>query len=288
MKVYDSFCFFNELETLELRLNILNDYVDYFVLSESSVTHTGKPKPYYYEENKHMFEKFNHKIIHLKIEDTPEDFMNLPYINDPNTPDGVEVSKIHNYIKTQTDRFDKQTQIDYGRDFFQKESVRRGFINCDDDDIILFSDLDEIPNPDILKNISEWIEKSKFLSFNQNSYYYYFNLFKEDNWYGTKMCKYKDIKNYSLNELRAGKWFEIPNGGWHFSFMGGTERVRYKIQSYCHQEMNNDRVISNIENNIKNGIDPFFRGKLNRVLLDESFPKYLLDNRRKYENMILK
>ena len=119
-KVYDCFCFFNELELLELRLNILDDYVDFFVISEANVTHTGKPKPYYFDENKHMFSKFLHKIIHLKIEDTPSDFVNLPIIEHPKTYDECELNKIYNFINTQTERFNVHTQQDYGRDFFQK------------------------------------------------------------------------------------------------------------------------------------------------------------------------
>jgi len=79
-KIYDCFCFFNELDLLELRFNILDPYVDYFVLSEASVTHTGQPKPYYYEENKKRFAKWEHKIIHLKITDTPDNFTDLPVI----------------------------------------------------------------------------------------------------------------------------------------------------------------------------------------------------------------
>ena len=77
-KIYDCFNFFNELDILELRLNILYDYVDYFVIVESSVTHSGQPKPFYLEENKERFAKFWDKIIIFKVVDTPEDFVNLP------------------------------------------------------------------------------------------------------------------------------------------------------------------------------------------------------------------
>ena len=136
-KIYDCFCFFNELDLLELRLNILDQYVDFFVLSEASVTHTGVAKPYYYEENKERFSKFANKIIHLKIEDTPNDFIELPTIIEPTSRDGICISQIHEFIKTQTNRFDRQTQVAYGRDFYQKECIRRGLINCNDEDIII-------------------------------------------------------------------------------------------------------------------------------------------------------
>lgn len=285
MKIYDTFCFFNELDLLELRLNILDPYVDYFVISESSVTHTGVDKPYYFEENKERFSKFLHKIIHLKIEDTPNDFINLPPV-DSSTPDGNCVSKIHEFIKTQTKRFDRRTQIAYGRDFFQKECVRRGLINCNDDDIILFSDCDEIPNPEILNLLPTFMSASKFFTFHQTGYYYYLNMLKEHNWKGTRMGRYKDLKDYSYNELRAEESFPLAIGGWHFSYMGGPEKVKHKIESFSAQEMNNSHVIQSITNNINNGIDPFFRSQLTQVQIDETYPKFLLENLEKYGHMI--
>ncbi len=285
-KIYDCFCFFNELDLLELRLNILDPYVDYFVISEASVTHTGKSKPYYFEENKERYSKFLHKIIHLKIEDTPNDFINLPSINDIESEDGKCVSEIYKFIETQTNRFDRHTQHHYGRDFYQKECIRRGLINCNDNDIIISSDCDEIPNPEILKDIDDYINEGKLFSFSQETYYYYLNVLKEHNWLGSRMGLYKDLKHYSYNELRGQTNNVIPFGGWHFSFMGGPDKVKTKIESYSAQEMNNSRVIDSINNNIINGIDPFFRSQLIDVQIDDSYPKYLLNNLDKYKHMI--
>ncbi len=285
-KIYDTFCFFNELDLLEMRLNILDPYVDYFVISEASVTHTGVAKPYYYEENKERFAKFNHKIIHLKIEDTPNDFINLPLIKDIESPDGKCVSLIHKFVETQTNRFDRRTQIAYGRDFFQKECVRRGLINCNDEDIIMFSDCDEIPNPDVLVLANDFLKDSKFFGFSQTGYYYYLNMLKEHGWVGTKIGRYKDLKDYSFNEFRGQPAPTLSNGGWHFSYMGGAEKVKHKIESFSAQEMNNSHVIQSITNNINNGIDPFFRSQLTQVQIDNTYPKYLLENLEKYAHMI--
>ena len=286
-KIYDCFCFFNELDLLELRLNILDPYVDYFVISEASVTHTGVAKPYYFEENKERFSKFLHKIIHLKIEDSPFDFINLPSV-DTSTPDGECVNDIHNFIKTQTKAFDRQTQTHYGRDFYQKECIRRGLLNCTDDDIIISSDCDEIPNPEVIKTIDTFINDAPFFMLSQTTYYYYLNLLKERDWKGSRIGVYKNLKKYSYNELRNNneKAVNIPDGGWHFSFMGGPDKVKTKIQSYSAQEMNNPHVINSISNNINNGIDPFFRGQLIEVKIDETYPKYLLANLSKYKHMI--
>ena len=82
-KIYDCFLFFNELETLELRLEILNDIVDKFVIVESTVTFSGKEKKLFFNENKEKFKKFEDKIIHVIINDTPKDFVNLPYVLNP-------------------------------------------------------------------------------------------------------------------------------------------------------------------------------------------------------------
>jgi beta-1,4-mannosyl-glycoprotein beta-1,4-N-acetylglucosaminyltransferase len=177
-------------------------------------------------------------------------------------------------------------EIEYGRDFFQKECIRRGLINCADDDIIISSDCDEIPNPELLKDLDNILSNAPYFTFNQTTYYYYLNMLKEYNWKGSRMGKYKDLKNYSYNKLRGQDNFNLLNGGWHFSFMGGPEKVKTKIESYSAQEMNNSHVINNITNNINNGIDPFFRGQLTEVKIDESYPKYLLDNIDKFKHMI--
>jgi beta-1,4-mannosyl-glycoprotein beta-1,4-N-acetylglucosaminyltransferase len=287
-KIYDCFLFFNELELLEMRLNVMDPYVDYFVITEASVTHSGIPKPYNFELNKEMFSKFLHKIIYIKNDDIPDDFMNLPQIKKIDSYEGKCVKKIHELIESQSGLFNRQTEPYFGRDFFQKESIRKGLENCQDNDIIISSDLDEIPNPEILKNIDSYLDKSKFFTFVQKTYYYYLNFLKESNWKGSRLALYKDVKDYSYNKLRAQQNYDLENGGWHFSFMGGPERVKTKITSYSHQDLNNPYVISSVENNIENGIDPFFRGSLTKVEIDDTYPEYLLNNLDRYSHMIKK
>ena len=165
-KIYDCFNFFNELDILEIRLNVLYEHVDYFVIVESSITHSGEKKPFYFEENKERYSKFLDKIVHYKVYDTPMDFVNLAPSEDNLL---IEINK---FIERQTNRFNRATQPDYGRDFFQKECVRRPLINCSDDDIIIISDADEIPNPEILKNIENLQLDNTICSLNQTTYYY--------------------------------------------------------------------------------------------------------------------
>lgn len=284
-KIYDCFIFFNEFDLLELRLNVLDPYVDYFVLCEASKTHSGKSKPYLFDENKERYSKFLHKIIHIKIDDIPDDFSNLPTIKDEESFDGKCVKQIHDFINN-TPLFNKQTEAHYGRDFFQKESIRRGLEHCNDDDIIISSDCDEIPNPEVLKKVDKFINQYQFFTFNQTTYYYYLNMLKERNWKGSRMGLYKNLKDYSYNQLRAQSNCEIAEGGWHFSFMGGDEGVKTKIESYSHQELNIPNIINSISNNISNNTDPFFRGQLQQVEIDNTYPKYLVSNIEKFKHMI--
>jgi beta-1,4-mannosyl-glycoprotein beta-1,4-N-acetylglucosaminyltransferase len=287
MRIFDGFCFFNELDILEIRLNTLDPYVDYFIIVESSLTHTGNPKPYYFEENKGRFESFLPKIIHLKIEDTPNNFSDLSVDLDSSNFDSIEINKIRGFIKNQS-CFNINHEIHYGRDFYQKECVRRGFEFCEDEDIIIFSDCDEIPNPEIIKSLKTFYNPDLFYDFLQTTYYYYLNVLKEKNWRGSSMGSFKRLKEFSLNQLRAQKNQEIENGGWHFSFMGGAEKVRDKVTSYSAQEMINPHVLQSIENNINNNIDPFFRGNLSIGEIDSSYPKYITENLDKFESMIKK
>lgn len=281
-KIYDCFNFFNELDILEIRLNILYEYVDYFVIVESSVTHSGQPKPFYYEDNKERFSKFIDKIIHYKVYDTPESFDNLDFSTDQT------INEIYTYINTQTNRFNRYNQPDYGRDFYQKECVRRPLINCADDDVIIISDADEIPNPEILIDLKNLSLNDIIYSLNQYTYYYYLNVLKQKDWYGSKLALYKNVKNLSFNEIRGDLSLstKIENSGWHFSFMGGKEMVKTKITSYSARDMVTEYIISSLESNINNNIDPFFRDRLKTVEIDSTYPRYILDNLDKYKHMI--
>jgi len=278
-KIYDCFNFFNELDILEIRLNTLYDYVDYFVIVESSVTHSGVEKPFYFEENKERFSKFLDKIISNKVYDTPNDFVNLIDSEDK------ALTEINQFIEKQTNRFNRLTQPDYGRDFFQKECVRRPLINCSDNDIIIISDADEIPNPEILKNLEI---NDKIYSLNQTTYYYYINVLKQRDWYGSKISYYKNIKHLSFNEVRGDESLstKIENSGWHFSFQGGKEMVKTKILSYSARDMVNSHILSHLDSNIDNNIDPFFRSNLTVVEIDDTYPKYILNNLEKYKHLI--
>lgn len=281
MKIYDCFNFFNELDILELRLNILYDTVDFFIIVESNLTHSGQNKPFYFEQNKDRFSKFLDKIISYKIYDNPSDFVNLP-----NTED-IELQKIYGFMKT-TKRFNPYFQGDYGRDYFQKESVRRPLVNCEENDIIIISDADEIPDPKVLKQLDKLDLNNTIYSLNQTMYYFYLNVLKENEWCGSKMGLYKNMKKYSFNEIRGDSSLSsiIHKAGWHFSFMGGEEMVKNKMLSYSARDMVDHNVLSKIKLNMENNMDPYFRHALSKVEIDDSYPQYILDNLEKYKDMI--
>lgn len=277
--VYDCFQFFNELDMLKLRLNVMSPVVDRFVISEATETFSGNPKPLYYEENREMFAEFADKIIHVVVDDTPEGYT-------------------------------------HDRDTFQKNAVGRGLAECRDDDIIIFSDLDEIPNPDKVKEILSHFDDKKIYHFAQRLFYCYLNMeevsgrllsyagefpgVEQKKWIGSKMCSYRLLKeqNLSLGELRFPERKEsgirVENGGWHFGYMGGhgekdvRKRVAEKVRSAAHQEYNNAETLSDVADRIRDGRDIFGRdASFRQVEIDESFPAYLRQHQEEYAYLIL-
>ncbi len=280
--IYDAFLFFNELDLLDIRLNLLNDVVDRFVIVESTVTFSGNPKKLHFNENKNRFKQFQDKIIHVIIDDTPEDFLNLKTTMEENN--SVFKNKILKYLSISTGWSRDQKQ--WGREIYQRESIIMGLINCSDNDMIIISDVDEIPNPvEIPNKINEVYE------FKQDMFYYNLRTLKEKNWSGPKMAPWSVLKDNSLNILRQNKLTNkvISNGGWHLSFMGGEKRIKDKIEAYAHQEFNNDIIKNNIKDSILNKTDLFNRPNHNliEININDVYPKILLDIvKEKYSYLI--
>lgn len=278
MKIYDTFIFFNELDLLEIRLNILNEYVDYFVLVESNRTFTGNIKPLFYNENKDRFKKFNDKIIHVIVDDLPDSFEELSN----RVGNSLESSIILDCLTTTN--IPKSGGIQWLREFYQKEKIKNGLINAKDEDFIFISDLDEIWDPKINYNYN--FDGNYRL--NQKMFTFFLNLETSEKWYGTVGTKYKNIKNYSINHIRTpnkNNYNIIDNAGWHFTFQGGAEMIKKKIESYSHQEFNNENIKSQIIDRINNNLDVFGRNftlKVNNNLL----PDYIKMNYEKYKHLL--
>tara|TARA_R110000824_G_scaffold127_5_gene461 strand:+ start:138 stop:998 length:861 start_codon:yes stop_codon:yes gene_type:complete len=279
-KIYDCFPFFNELDLLEIRLNYLDPVVDYFVLCESKVTFSGISKKLFYQDNKELFKKFEDKIIHVVVDDTPPELIGV----DP-----------------------------FRTDQHQRNSVIKGLQNCSDDDIIISSDLDEFPDINRIKNLKDFYKPDTLFHLAQGMYYYYFNLketsgkllshsgefggVEDKKWLGTKICNYGFLKEHGVDKLRHPSMREagvrIDDGGWHFTYVGGhkpssaQQRVMLKIECAAHQEFNNTHYKSHVQQNIENNKDVFFRDSIFEVVeIDETYPSYILENKEKYKHLI--
>lgn len=305
-KIYDCFTFFNELDILEIRLNVLDPVVDYFILIEGNKFMNGQQKESLYLKNKDRYSKFSKKIIH-KIVDLPDNFSNLNKIQQPKTFEQNEINKIIDFISV-TKHFNRYTEPRFGRSFYIKESPRLLWENVKEDDVILSSDCDEIPNPEILKRLEEFYNIDEFYSFTQTCYYYYLNVLRKSHinnvahqypgadpytgiqsshWKGTKMASFKLLKDYSLNELRAQPNNDILNGGWHFSYIGGKDAIKHKLSTGDTQSFDTNIVLDNIEKNLNNLNDVIFNGdKLTKIEIDDTYPNYLLNNLDKYKHII--
>lgn len=280
MKVVDAFIFFNELELLDIRLNILNDKVDYFVLVESTVSHAGKQKKLYYDENKHLFEKFNHKIVHHIVDDTPNSFEEARQMFLKEKDETKKNILMHTLTTSNT-----AGELQWMREFYQHESVRMGMakIGLSDEDLVFNSDLDEIWNPDMDYPVDDW----NVVKLKQHVYTGFLNVRSSEEWFGTYYTKYKNIKNASSNHLDTvskTRHLFTDNGGWHFTYQGGLERIKTKLENFGHQEYNNDQVKNMVQQRLDAGMDVLGR-PFACVVDEESLPTYLKQNKEKYKHL---
>ena len=254
--IYDCFMFYNELDLLEIRLNELNDVVDKFIISECTRTFSNQPKELLLEKHKERFKKFWHKIEHIIIDEN-----DLPYFNDSWTYEN-----------------------------YQRNIMSKALENCNSNDIIIISDLDEIPDIKVIKELKGF-EGIKILEMKQYNFYLNYLNSKEPVWKrGTRVFHYKELLNNNLTGIRLSEGSHIENAGWHFSFLGGVEKVKEKIESFSHQEYNNEYYtdIKRLEKSIKEGKDIFERGyEYQIVSIDKSFPEYILKNKEKFSELIL-
>lgn len=234
-KIIDCFTFYNEIDLLNLRLSELYDYVDYFVISESLHTHRGKSKKLYLEENMDLFSQFKDKIINV-------------------------------CDKTKYNSSDYSWKIENN----QRNEIAKGLssLDLDDNDQILISDLDEIPNIETLKKVMpvEWV-------FTLEMDFYYFTLYNKikKNWKKSKILNYKTFIekfNSSPQYVRDSVDYRkilnfrfdrnvIKDGGWHFSYFGDVDFIQNKIRNFAHFEFDNEKYFNakNILNSINNGVD---------------------------------
>ena len=230
MKIFDCFMYFDEEILLDLRMNILDKYVDYFVIVESTFTHKGEERKLHF--NHKRFEKFENKIIYLVYDEKPKDIKEI--LKNDIEPD-ISNKFIINALL---------------RENGQRNFIINGLKDADDDDYVLVSDVDEIPN---LEEVNFSKINQKILLFRQDMFYYKFNLnLPNFSWTGTKGCKkrnfispqwLRNIKDRKYNFLRFDTFFSktkymnikiIDNGGWHFTNLKNAKEIEYKLKSYLH------------------------------------------------------
>ncbi len=248
-KIIDCFTFFNELDLLKFRLAELYDKVDHFILIESTKTFTGQVKPLYYSLNKDEFENWNDKIIHVVVTDMP---INLPQYK---IDELVALPEIRN--------------INWVREHHQRRSVVKGLnrLNLNFDDVIIMSDLDEIPDMDIVSNNIKFLDMGPIV-FEQDWYIWNLEWMKGMKWRGSSMFLFsqfidnKDIfqhiRNLRWDEVDENKEFITVDGGWHFSWFGSSEFIRKKMFSFAHTETATEyfKNLKNIEYLVREGLTP--------------------------------
>ena len=277
--VYDCIPFFNELDILNLRLHIMDPLVDKFIIEEATVTFSGEPKELCFEKNKELFREFLPKIEYIVVDNSP---------------------------------VDTTTHL---RDKFQKSALEKGLVNATDEDVIILSDVDEIPNPKVLKEIIESFDPDKIYHLAQRMFYCYLNMEEVSGnllsitgefpgverrmWLGTKVFSRKSIPSDGIIQLReasttAPEAVRVADGGWHFGYMGSkqesdvSKRIGTKVVAAAHQEYNNQDTLAEAKDRLILGQDMFGRdARFKRVEIDDSYPKYLLEHLEEYDYLIM-
>jgi beta-1,4-mannosyl-glycoprotein beta-1,4-N-acetylglucosaminyltransferase len=276
--IYDCFSYFNEKDLLTIRLNGLSDYVDKFVLVEATRTHTGLPKPLYYQDNKHLFSEFESKIIHVIVEDMP---MSTHEIQDAISPqDRLWLAGGY------------QMGDNWVRERFQRNAIMRGLVDASDDDIIIISDADEIVRPSILKNIEQTIvDGSNAVKQDLRSYYLNIECTNME-WFGSKILRKKFIVSPSEARFHTPSSIGIVDGGWHCAWMGGAENIQLKLKSYAHSEFNTPDILNSDNINSRIGSMKDVLGRLYEYKVipvnGDTMPKYVMDYLDKFDHMIYK
>ena len=270
MRIYDCFSYWDEDLLLDVRLNTLDKFVDYFVIVEGNKTWQNNHKKLRFNLDK--FSKFKDKIIYIPVEDMPDG--DNPYL----------------------------------RENFQRNCILRGLTKASDEDLVIISDLDEIPNPNIIKKFNK---KMRYAVFKQKHFYYKFNLHSTINpyWHGSRVCikkflrspqwlrelKFKKRPFWRVDKLRLNNIIE--NGGWHFCNLKNAEQLLYKYKNLCetndpyHFKEKIDQKylqIGEIEKKIISGKDIIGREDIYKAKkLDKSFPNQILQNVEKYKDWIV-
>ena len=295
MKIFDCFMYFDEDVLLDLRLNYLNSYVDKFVIVESNYTHSGKKRNLNFDIDN--FKKFKNKIIYLVFDQEPSGIANF------NNKDHIDITNSKYFLNAAK------------RENSQRNYILEGLKDAEPDDMILISDLDEIPNLE-QNNLNEI--NNRLIFFKQKLFYYKFNLMLESfEWFGTKACRKKLLlspqwlrnikdKNYPFWRLdtifsrtKYQDIYFVENGGWHFSYLKTAKNIEKKLTSYLHHReydlkpigedgiqkmINNKKPVYNLKVDSKKS--KFDGGEELKITSTDELPNYIKNNLDKYKNWL--
>lgn len=223
--IYQCMMFRDEFDLLEKQFETMWDVVDRFVIMEAPISHSGKPKPLYFQENLGRFEKYLSKVSHVIVEDSPP--------------------------------FDGTEQSTWAIEAHQRDAMMRALGGCKPNDIIVVVDCDEIPNPESVKNFSG--EVSALL---MDLYLFDYKVKAKDPWRHGKICPYWQLQRFTPTGIRYLEM--VPNvvpGGEHLSYFGGVERVQEKLHNTAHLNVDTPEFTDPewITNCMEKGLDLFKR-----------------------------
>lgn len=282
--IYDCFSFFNELDLLEIRLNELNPVVDKFVLVEATITHNGDKKPLYYAENKSRFEKFAEKIIHVVV--------------------GAEDMKRAEAGET----FQKRAWM---RENIQRNAISKGLANASGEDVIMVSDLDEIPKAEKVSEVASGLKHGEVIGFILNAYNFYINLRNVSDPYWGNDPKIARVSTFSdetayitspynlfilpeVNSCVSATRFRyikptrrIPNAGWHLSYLGGVKAAVAKVKAFNEVGLSVRRDIETyVAKRIASGKALWGGDRFLPEPIDETLPEFVLSNQEIFAPLI--
>lgn len=247
MRIIDACPFFNEIELLKIRLELLYDHVDGFCICESNLTHPGDLKPYYFEERQAEFAPWMDKVTYLKFK--------------PDTT-GLDFSRKDESFNPQSPAWQMERA--------QRNAIAQYCAQFNDDDMFIVSDLDELANPEVIKAIRSGAIQVDKARLEMEMHYYYMNCkgvgpgAENRIWQQGFVASVATIKQTpgSLSHLRVHEPMPvIQSGGWHFSYLGGAERVSQKINAAAHAETNRPEInnLLHLKQCIELGIDHLHR-----------------------------
>lgn len=280
--IFDCFTFFNELDLLEIRLHTLKDVVDKFVIAEATRTHTGKPKELVFDKNRSRFAEFKDKIVHVVVdnllpeEEVLKDSYSLPWVNENR----------------------------------QRNALIKGLSNVDDDDVIIVSDVDEIPRPESIAEAVPLAKKGEVVRFEQGIFAYYLNFrdYRNPYWYlGSIALSWNTFHTSVLLDAVKSDRFTVQSecqgrviqkvrflkptvllrrSGWHMTYMGGVKKIQEKITAFSHQEAM--VALDKVESRLQRGENVLCGRRDNFAvrMTEATFPPYVIANKDRFKELI--